>query len=60
MYVSYCRSALTEFICRKIQDSGGSVIRLSGGDPALPAYLVFEAPGVDNVLGLLLPEKGIK
>lgn len=39
---------------------GGAVIGLSGGiDSTLTAYLTVEALGKDNVLGLLLPEKGI-
>jgi NAD+ synthase len=40
--------------------TGGAVIGLSGGiDSTLTAYLTVEALGKENVLGLLLPEKGI-
>lgn len=56
------KKTIIDFIRRKIHEAGagGAIIGLSGGiDSALIAYLAVEAIGRDNVLGLLLPEKGI-
>lgn len=56
------KNNLVSFIRRKVQEAGvsGAIIGLSGGiDSALTAYLTVDALGADNVLGLLLPEKGI-
>jgi NAD+ synthase len=56
------KETITAFIRQKVQEAGacGAVIGLSGGiDSTLTAYLSVEALGADNVLGLLLPEKGI-
>jgi len=62
--VSYpeTKDKIVNFIRSSIQGSGatGAVIGLSGGiDSALTAYLTVEALGKDQVLGLMLPEKGI-
>lgn len=56
------KKRIAAFISSKVQESGasGAVIGLSGGiDSSLTAYLSVEALGSENVLGLLLPEKGI-
>lgn len=56
------KNKLIAFISSKVQESGakGAVIGLSGGiDSTLTAYLAADAIGAENVLGLLLPEKGI-
>lgn len=56
------KKRIVAFIGSKVQESGasGAVIGLSGGiDSSLTAYLSVEALGSENVLGLLLPEKGI-
>jgi NAD+ synthase len=56
------KDKIVEFIRSQISDSkaSGAIIGLSGGiDSALTAYLTVEALGKDNVLGLMLPEKGI-
>lgn len=56
------REKIVSFIRSGVEISGtkGAVIGLSGGiDSALTAYLAAEALGSKNVLGLLLPEKGI-
>ncbi len=56
------KNKLIAFISSKVQESGakGAVIGLSGGiDSTLTAYLAVDAIGAENVLGLLLPEKGI-
>ncbi|MDD5473838.1 MAG: NAD+ synthase [Candidatus Methanoperedens sp.] len=56
------KDKIVAFISSKVQESGasGAVIGLSGGiDSTLTAYLAVEALGSENVLGLLLPEKGI-
>ena len=56
------KDKITAFIKSKVRESGaqGAVIGLSGGiDSTLTAYLTVEALGHDNVLGLLLPERGI-
>lgn len=56
------KNKIASFISVKVQESGarGAVIGLSGGiDSSLTAYLAVEALGRENVLGLLLPEKGI-
>ena len=57
------KNKLINFIKNEVEVSGtkGAVIGLSGGiDSALTAYLSVEALGSGNVLGLLLPENGIK
>jgi len=56
------KDKIVGFINHKVQESGasGAVLGLSGGiDSSLTAYLSVEALGPENVLGLLLPEKGI-
>lgn len=56
------KKRIVTFIGSKVHESGasGAVIGLSGGiDSTLTAYLSVEALGSENVLGLLLPEKGI-
>lgn len=56
------KDKITAFISSKVKeaDATGAVIGLSGGiDSTLTAYLAAEALGSENVLGLLLPEKGI-
>ncbi len=56
------KNKIAAFISSKVAESGasGAVIGLSGGiDSSLTAYLAVEALGKDNVLGILLPEKGI-
>jgi NAD+ synthase len=56
------KNKIAAFIGSKVEESGvrGAVIGLSGGiDSSLTAYLAVEALGKENVLGLLLPEKGI-
>jgi NAD+ synthase len=56
------KEKLVTFITNKVQESGasGAVMGLSGGiDSTLAAYLSVEALGSENVLGLLLPERGI-
>ncbi len=56
------RKQIVSFIDAKVREAGaeGAVIGLSGGiDSALTAYLSVEALGKQNVLGLMLPEKGI-
>jgi|SRR5659263_72120 len=53
---------IVAFISSKVSGSAanGAVIGLSGGiDSSLTAYLTVSALGKENVLGLLLPEKGI-
>lgn len=64
MNLSYpeIKDKIVAFINSKVAESGasGAVIGLSGGiDSTLTAYLSVEALGSENVLGLLLPEKGI-
>lgn len=56
------KEKIVAFIRSSIAGSGakGAVIGLSGGiDSALTAYLAVCALGKENVLGLMLPEKGI-
>lgn len=56
------KDKIAAFISTRVRESGakGAVIGLSGGiDSSLTAYLAAEALGCENVLGLLLPEKGI-
>jgi len=56
------REKIVSFIRSGVDRSGtkGAVIGLSGGiDSTLTAYLAVEALGSKNVIGLLLPEKGI-
>lgn len=56
------KEKLAAFINSSVKGSGasGAVIGLSGGiDSTLTAYLSVEALGPENVLGILLPEKGI-
>jgi NAD+ synthase len=56
------KDKIVAFINSQVCGSGakGAVIGLSGGiDSALTAYLTVHALGKENVLGLLLPEKGI-
>ncbi len=56
------KNNITVFIRNKVQEAGasGAVIGLSGGiDSALTAYLSVEALGHENVLGILMPEKGL-
>ncbi len=56
------KDKIVAFISSKVHESGagGAVIGLSGGiDSSLTAYLSVESLGSENVLGLLLPEKGI-
>jgi NAD+ synthase len=56
------KNKLVTFIAQKVKeaDARGAVIGLSGGiDSALTAYLAVDALGPENVLGVLLPEKGI-
>jgi len=56
------KEKIIAFIKSRVQEAGadGAVIGLSGGiDSTLTAYLTVEALGPENVLGLLLPEKGI-
>lgn len=53
---------IVDFIQSSIEHSEttGIVIGLSGGiDSTVTAYLAVEAIGADNVLGLLLPERGV-
>jgi NAD+ synthase len=55
-------SSLTSFIKFYVERSGtrGAVIGLSGGiDSTLAAYLSVRALGHENVLGLIIPEKGL-
>jgi len=56
------KDKIVAFISRSVSGSGanGAVIGLSGGiDSALTLFLTVSALGKENVLGLLLPEKGI-
>ena len=56
------KDKIVAFINATVTGSGakGAVIGLSGGiDSTLTAYLTVSALGKENVLGLLLPEKGI-
>ncbi len=56
------KNRIVTFISQKVKeaDARGAVIGLSGGiDSALTAYLTVDALGPENVLGALLPEKGI-
>ncbi len=56
------KKRIVAFISSKVHESGasGAFIGLSGGiDSSLTAYLSVEALGSENVLGLLLPERGI-
>lgn len=56
------RDKIVAFINHKVleSDASGAVIGLSGGiDSSLTAYLSVEALGPENVMGLLLPEKGL-
>ncbi|CAG0989678.1 MAG: NAD+ synthase [Candidatus Methanoperedens sp.] len=56
------KDKIVAFISSKVSGSvaNGAVIGLSGGiDSSLTAYLTVSALGKENVLGLLLPEKGI-
>ncbi|NJD77479.1 MAG: NAD+ synthase [Candidatus Methanoperedens sp.] len=56
------KDKIVAFIRSKVHEAGasGAVIGLSGGiDSALTAYLTVEAVGAENVLGLMLPDKGI-
>ncbi len=56
------KDKIAAFIKSKVRESGaqGAVIGLSGGiDSTLTAYLTVYALGPDNVLGLMLPEKGV-
>jgi len=56
------KDKIVAFISSGVTRSGakGAVIGLSGGiDSALTAFLTVSALGKENVLGLLLPEKGI-
>ncbi len=58
----FIKDKLVAFIKTKVEASGarGAAIGLSGGiDSALTAYLAVHALGSENVLGLLLPEKGV-
>ncbi len=58
----FIKDKLAAFIRTRVEASGarGAVIGLSGGiDSALTAYLAVAALGSENVLGLLLPEKGV-
>lgn len=53
---------IVAFIRSKVQEAvaSGAVIGMSGGiDSSLTAYLAVEALGSENVIGLMLPEKGI-
>lgn len=53
---------IVAFIRSKVREAGasGAVIGMSGGiDSSLTAYLAVEALGSENVIGLMLPEKGI-
>ena len=53
------KDKIVAFISSQVSGSG-AVIGLSGGiDSALTAYLTVHALGKENVLGLLLPEKGM-
>lgn len=59
---STVKEKIVTFIRSSVKGSGasGAVIGLSGGiDSTLTAYLAVEALGAGNVLGLILPEKGI-
>lgn len=56
------KDKIVAFIRHKVaeSDASGAVIGLSGGiDSTLTAYLTVEALGSENVMGLLLPEKGL-
>lgn len=56
------KDKIVAFISSKVEEAGagGAVIGMSGGiDSSLTAYLAVEALGSENVLGLMLPEKGI-
>lgn len=56
------KEKIVKFIKSRVQESGikGAVVGLSGGiDSTLTAYLAVEALGPENVLGILLPEKGL-
>jgi NAD+ synthase len=56
------KDKLVNFIHSKVEGTGtkGAVIGLSGGiDSTLTAYLSVEALGAENVLGILMPEKGL-
>ena len=56
------KDKIAAFIKSKVRESGaeGAVIGLSGGiDSTLTAYLTVEALGPDNVLGIMLPERGV-
>ncbi len=52
------RDKIVNFIGSKVR--GGAIIGLSGGiDSTLTAFLCVEAIGSENVLGILMPEKGL-
>ncbi len=56
------KDRLVNFIRSKVESAGakGAVIGLSGGiDSTLTAYLSVEALGAGNVMGILMPEKGL-
>ena len=56
------KDKIVAFIKNKVGEAGagGAVIGMSGGiDSTLTAYLAVEALGPENVLGILMPEKGL-
>lgn len=56
------KNKLISFIRLKVEGAGakGAIIGLSGGiDSTLTAYLSVEALGAENVMGILMPEKGL-
>ncbi len=54
------KEKIVTFIRSKVSVASGCMIGLSGGiDSTLTAYLAVDALGPENVLGLLLPEKGV-
>jgi len=56
------KDKIAAFIKSKVRESEaqGAVIGLSGGiDSTLTAYLAVHALGPDNVLGIMLPERGV-